>query len=131
MDSARLENVPLFAGLPRRKLQVVAEHADEVELPAGSTLVEEGRLAYELFVILEGKAEVLEGETKLAEVGPGDVVGEIGILETITRTATVVATTPIKAIVMYGPELRALDKKLPGVFAQLQALVRKRLDAKH
>ncbi len=128
MDVARLEEVPLFSGLSRRKRKIVAQHADEIDLPAGTRLVEEGRLAYELFVILDGKAHVFEGDTKIAELGPGDVVGEIGVLETLTRTATVVATTPINAIVMYGRELRALDKALPGIFVQLQDLVRERLD---
>ncbi|MBW3666855.1 MAG: cyclic nucleotide-binding domain-containing protein [Actinobacteria bacterium] len=127
MDATRLEQVPIFRELSRKQRKLVASHADDVSLPEGSKIAEQGQLAYELFFIVEGTADVLDDGTKIAELGPGDVVGEIGVLETHSRTATVVATSPIEAIVMYGPELMALDKELPGVFAQLQDLVRERL----
>lgn len=128
MDAERLKDVPLFRDLPRRKRKIVAQHGDEVRLPAGAKLVKEGHIAYELFVIVEGSADVFEGETKIAELGSGDVVGEIGVLETITRTATVVATSPIVAIVMYAPEVRALEKALPGLIGELKELARERLE---
>lgn len=128
MEAARLKDVPLFSHLPRRKRKIVAQHADEVTFPAGTPLVEEGHVAYELFVIVEGTADVFDGQTKIADLGPGDVVGEIGVLETVTRTATVVATSPLTAIVMYGPEVRALDKALPGLIAELRELGRQRLE---
>jgi CRP-like cAMP-binding protein len=128
MEATRLKKLPLFSDLPRRQRKVIAQHADEVDFPEGTKLVEEGHVAYELFVIVEGTADVLDGETKIAEMGPGDVVGEIGVLDTVTRTATVVATSPVSAIVMYAPEVRALDQTLPGVIAELRELGRRRLE---
>lgn len=127
IDPASLKDVPLFAGLSRRARKTVARHTDEVELDAGTEIVSEGALAYELFVILDGTAVVSEGGTKIAEMGPGDVVGEIGVLKTHKRTATVTATTPVKALVMYGPELTALSETMPEVFAELESLIEKRL----
>jgi CRP/FNR family transcriptional regulator, cyclic AMP receptor protein len=123
MDASQLESVPLFAELSRRDLQAVARHADEVDLPSGAKIVEQGRLAYELFVIQSGTANVLIDGSVISQLGPGDVVGEIGVLQTHMRTATVVATSPVTAIVMYGPELTALTKTMPSVFAELQRLI--------
>jgi CRP-like cAMP-binding protein len=127
MDPASLKDVPLFAGLSRRGRKVVARHADEVEVAAGTEIVSEGALAHEIFVIVEGTAEVSEDGTKINELGPGGVVGEIGVLKTHKRTATVTATTPIRAIVLYGPELTALGETIPEVFTELESLIEKRL----
>ena len=128
IDPASLKDVPLFAGLSRGARKIVAQHTDEVELAAGTKIVSEGALAYELFVIVEGTAEVSEGGgTVIAQMGPGDVVGEIGVLRTHRRTATVTATTPVKALVMYGPELTALGETMPEVFTELESLIEERL----
>ena len=126
MDASRLVSVPLFADLSRKDLKAVAQHADEVQLTEGSKIVEQGRLAYELFVIQNGTADVLLDGEVIARLGPGDVVGEIGVLQTHFRTATVVATSPVDAIVMYGQELTALTRTLPGVLAELERLIAER-----
>lgn len=127
IDPASLKDVPLFADLSRRVRKTVARHTDEVELDTGTEIVSEGALAYELFVIVDGTADVSEGGTKIGEMGPGDVVGEIGVLKTHKRTATVTATTPVRALVMYGPELTALSETMPEVFAELELLIEERL----
>ncbi|MFV1961395.1 MAG: cyclic nucleotide-binding domain-containing protein [Acidimicrobiia bacterium] len=127
MDPAQLEDLPLFSGLSRRQRKTIAQHADEVDVAAGSKLVEQDRLANELYIIKTGSADVFDGEDLINQLGPGDVIGEIGVLETHKRTATVVATTPISAVVMYGPELTALEDSVPALFADLETLVRSRL----
>ncbi len=127
MDPAQLEDLPLFSGLSRRQRKTIAQHADEVDVAAGSKLVEQDRLANELYIIKTGSADVFDGEDLINQLGPGDVIGEIGVLETHKRTATVVATTPISAVVMYGPELTALKDSVPALFADLETLVRSRL----
>jgi cAMP-dependent protein kinase regulator len=98
-----------------------------VDVADGATLVEQGRLANELFVIKSGTADVFDGDDLIAQLGPGDIVGEIGVLETHKRTATVVTTSPVSAVVMYGPELTALRDSMPALFADLEKLVRTRL----
>jgi CRP-like cAMP-binding protein len=105
----------------------VARHTDEVQIADGTEIVSEGALAHELFVIVEGTAEVSEGGTIIAQMGPGDVIGEIGVLRTHKRTATVTATTPVQALVMYGPELTALNETMPEVFTELESLIEERL----
>lgn len=127
MDRAQLKDLPLFVHLSRKKQKLIAQHADEVEVAVGTKLVEQDRLANELFVIKKGTAQVFEGDDLIRELGPGDIVGEIGVLQTHKRTATVVATSPVSAVVMYGPELMALKESVPDVFADLEELVRIRL----
>jgi CRP-like cAMP-binding protein len=129
MDASRLVSVPLFADLSRKDRKAVARHADEIQITEGSKIVEQGRLAYELFVIQNGTADVVMNGEVIAQMGPGDVVGEIGVLQTHLRTATVVATSPVDAIVMYGPELTALTQSLPGVLAELERLIAERTPA--
>ena len=99
-----------------------------MEVTAGTKLAEQDRLANELYIIKTGSADVFDGEDLINQLGPGDVIGEIGVLETHKRTATVIATSPISAVVMYGPELTALKTSVPGLFADLEELVRSRLD---
>lgn len=126
VDAASLESIPLFAALPRKERSVVAEHADEVLLEQGTHIVDEGHLAYEMFVFKSGTADVLHNGAVISRVGPGDVVGEIGVLKTHVRTATVIATSPVVAIVMYGPELTAFKDSMPHVWAELERLVEER-----
>ncbi len=126
MDAAHLDQIPLFEGLSRRERKAVAQHADEISLASGTKIVEEGRLASEVFVMVTGTADVFEGDDKIRELGPGDVIGEIGVLETYKRTASVVATSPIEAIVINGPELRAMANSYPDVHGRLEKLIAER-----
>ena len=128
MDPAQIEDLPLFSGLSRRQRKTIAQHADEVDIAAGDRIFEQGRLANELFGIKRGTADVFDGDDLIAQLGPGDIVGEIGVLETHKRTATVVATSPISAVVMFGPELTALRDSMPTLFAELEELIRTRLN---
>jgi len=127
MDVARLESIPLFAQLSKSGRKKIAQHADEVQIASGTRIIEQGRAANELLVIERGTADVLDGEVVIAQMGPGDVVGEIGLLNYSRRTATVVATSPIDAIVMYGPELMAMKNSVPQVFEELERLVAERI----
>jgi 5-deoxy-D-glucuronate isomerase len=96
MDAARLAQVPLFADLTDDERAEVAACMREVAVDPGTTLATEGDNAYELFVIEAGDADVQKGGEVIRKLGPGDVFGEIGLLATGTRTATVVATSPMR-----------------------------------
>src|SRR5262249_47970682 len=89
VDPQRLASLPLFAGLPAGDRARVAQWADEVDVQQGKVLARQGEFAYEFFVILEGRAEVTKDGERLAELGAGDFFGEIGLLESERRTATV------------------------------------------
>src|SRR5438094_349538 len=96
MDARRLEGVGVFSGLSKREREKLARWTDEVSVPEGHVLATEGQFAHEFFVIEEGSAEVTQNGEGIAELGPGEFFGEIGLLETERRTASVVATTPMK-----------------------------------
>ncbi|HZO98199.1 MAG TPA: cyclic nucleotide-binding domain-containing protein [Gaiellaceae bacterium] len=127
MDPARLRGLGPFAQLGAKERERVARWADEVDVPAGGRLAEEGSFAHEFFVIEEGVAVVERDGKELAELGPGDFFGEIGLLETERRTASVVARTPLRAVVMFQREFKQMERELPAVAAQLRAAIAERL----
>ena len=126
MDEGRLKDMPLFAGLNRKERRALAPRADEVELKEGRTIVREGEWPYEFFAIEEGTAEVRRGDQLLAELGPGDFFGEMGLLEDTRRNATVVATTQLKVVVMTGVAFRQTARELPEVAKKVRAAIEER-----
>src|SRR5688500_4172225 len=98
MDKARLKAIRLFADLDDADLQKIAAFADEKSVGEGDTLVREGDFSEDLIAIEEGTAAVKRGSDTVAELGPGDFFGEIGAMKNEMRTATVVATSPMRLI---------------------------------
>ncbi len=127
MDAKRLENIPLFAELSRKDRERVARWADEIDIPAGYHLLQEGRLPHEFFAIEEGRVEVTKGGEHVANLGPGDFFGEIAIVEHERRTASVVATTPLRAVVMSAREFALMQSEMPTVAARVHQAIRVRL----
>ena len=127
MDEARLKSVPLFASLSKKELRQVAHCADEVDVREGRAIISEGGSAYEFFVIEEGHCEVTapDGRT-LADLGPGDFMGEMGAVGHAKRSASVVAKSPMTLIVMTDRDLRHLEREMPSVHAQLCRAVEER-----
>jgi CRP-like cAMP-binding protein len=101
-----LRRIPFFEGLPDKVLARVDAHLDEVDVSPGRTLTEQGRGAYEAFIVAECSADVMVGGEVVGETTVGELIGEIGILKNTLRTATVVAKTPMRLLVV-GP--RELD----------------------
>ena len=127
MDPKRLRDVPLFAGLSKDELKQLGQWTTELDLPAGQVLGRQGSVAYEFFVIEDGVLEVTIDGERVAELGPGDFFGEIGLLASDRRTATVTATTPVRVIVMLGSEFRAMEREMPHVAQQVREAMRERL----
>ena len=112
MDASKLAEIPLFAQLHHRQVETISRHADEADVPAGHQLIVEGRMATEVFLVLEGTAEVTKDGNHVADLGPGDVFGEIGVMEGMHRTASVTAKTPMKVVVMFAPEFTAMSDEI-------------------
>ena len=127
MEPARLESLPLFAGLGDAQRAAIAEVVREVTIPAGDHLATQGEYAYEFFVIEQGEAEIRRGDELVATVGEGDVVGEIGLLVTGTRTATILATRPLTVVAMFTREFKRLESQVPELAESLRALLRERM----
>jgi CRP/FNR family cyclic AMP-dependent transcriptional regulator len=126
MDPARLRKLALFAELSDEERDQVARRAEEVEVPVQKHLVDEGELGYEFFVIQEGRAEVRRGDEVIAELGPGDFFGEVALLEEHRRNASVVATEPLRAIVMSRRDFTEMQAEIPSVAARIRQAVEDR-----
>lgn len=124
---AHLARIPLLDSCSQRELQRVAQAADEVDVAAGSVLIEQGQLAREAFVIVSGTAEVLVNGNKVAQVGPGECVGEMALLDHQPRTATVVALEPMTLLVISSQAFTALLDDAPTITRKLLANLAARL----
>ena len=109
-----LAEVPFLQGLPHKELSRIDSHIDEVHFAPGRTLTEEGAAAEEVFIIADGVAEVKVGDEVVRETYVGELIGEVGVLKHVPRTATVTAKTPMHLLVINPRELDWLfeDPKL-------------------
>jgi len=127
VDAKRLETLPLFRDLSRKEREQIARWTDEVDVPVGYQLLEQGRLPHEFFVIETGTAAVAKDGEHIADLGPGDFFGEIAIMEHDRRTASVVATTPVTAIVMLARDFETMAGVMPHVADQIHEAIRERM----
>jgi CRP/FNR family cyclic AMP-dependent transcriptional regulator len=122
MDAREVKLAPLFADLDKRALKEVALLSETLDVKTGKDVTKEGRLAWEFFVIEDGTADVSQGGTVIATLGPGDFFGEVGLLGGgETRTATVTATSPMRLIVLTAGRLGTIEREFPGVSQQIRA----------
>jgi CRP-like cAMP-binding protein len=126
MNQDRLKAVPFFSKLKKTELEVIAKHADEVDVPAGKVLTKQGDIGDEFFVIQEGSAEVARDGERINELGAGDFFGEMALLEADRRNATVTAMTPMQLIVMTRSSFRGIDKAMPHVHNSVQEAIEQR-----
>jgi CRP-like cAMP-binding protein len=124
-----LRRVPLFSACSKRQLEAVAGIADEIDLPAGKTLIKEGERGREFFVLLEGDASVTQGGQEIRTLGPGDFFGEIALISNTPRTATVVAETPLRALVVTDRAFRTLLERMPELQPRVMQALAERLNA--
>ena len=110
-----LAQVPLFEGLSKKHLRALARVTEDVEVKAGTVLCREGRLGREFFVIVDGTVEVTKGGELLATREAGEFFGEIALITTTTRTATVTAKTPLRCFILTRGDFRIVLDENPGV----------------
>ena len=126
MDASRLKSIPLFQTVSDDELKEIAPFAEEVYVSEGTQLVKEGDFSYEFMAIEEGKAEVLRGGEHVADLGPGDFFGEIGLLEKDRRTATVVAKSDMRLITLSGWDMKRMEKVMPEAVERVRAVIEER-----
>ena len=126
MDAIRLKQIPLFQDVPDDELGQIATFAQEVTVEQGRELVREGDFSYEFMAIEEGEAEVSRHGEHLADLGPGDFFGEIGLLEKTLRTATVTAKTPMRLVTLTGWDLKRMEKHIPEAIERVRATLEER-----
>jgi CRP-like cAMP-binding protein len=123
METDRLAAIPLFSGLPTEELEAVAAVAGELELPADQVVMREGDFGHALFAVESGTADVIADGARIGAAGPGEVVGEIAVLASGCRTASVVATSPMRLISLFKRDVWALERTAPTAAERLRALI--------
>lgn len=93
-----LKSIDLFSQIPGEALARVAQIAEEVDFAPKETVLTEGELGDSLYLIVEGRVEVFKGDRLVVELGPRECVGEMAILDSEPRSATVKALTAVRAL---------------------------------
>ncbi len=112
---ARLAAVPMFSSFTKKDLTAISKAADEVTLPAGHVLIKEGTEGYEGFVVLEGTVAVTRKGKNLATLGAGQVLGELSLLESSLRSASVICETECTVLVMDRVRFKQLLLETPSL----------------
>ena len=124
-----LSAVRLFSGCSKKELQSVARLCTPLSVEEGFVLTTEGTPGRECFVIADGKARVTIGGRKVGEVGPGECVGEMALLDGGRRTATVTAESPMNTYVLSVSEFRSLLGVNPTILRDIATSLAQRLRA--
>ncbi len=95
-----LKAVPLFQGMTERALEAVAGLASEVEFADGDSVTREGDVGTSFYVIVDGQLRVSRNDSSIRELGPGDFLGEISLIDGKPRSATTIAVGRVKALVI-------------------------------
>jgi CRP/FNR family cyclic AMP-dependent transcriptional regulator len=122
-----IRKAPLFARCSRAEMKEIVKLADEIDLREGKEMTREGSSGREFFVLLEGTADVKKNSRKVNTLGPGDFFGEIALVSHAPRTATVVATSPVRALVITDRSFRRLLDDSPQVKTKVMEAMAMRL----
>ena len=110
MDPSRLTAIPIFSELSEDEAKRLAAFATETSAAEGQMLMKEGDYSVELIAIEEGTADVIQGGDKIASLGAGDLIGEMGLLERRPRNADVIASSPMRLIKLTHWEIRRMSE---------------------
>jgi CRP-like cAMP-binding protein len=114
-----LGSVGLFEGLSRRELGMIHKQAREMDYPEGKTIVKEGDAGVSFHLILEGKAKVVARGRTEATLRPGQYFGELSLIDRGPRTASVIATTNVRTLVLVSWEFMAMLDESPKITRKL------------
>ena len=122
-----IRKAPLFAHLSKRELEQIAQLADEIDLREGKEMTRQGARGREFFVLLHGDADVKKDGRKINTLGAGDFFGEIALVSDSPRTATVTATSPVRALVITDRSFKRLMQDMPQIQAKVLAALAERV----
>lgn len=125
---ATLADVSLFKGLDRKDLRKISQRMKVVNYHADHVIIEEGSGGYGgMGIVLSGSCRVLRGEDVVNRIGPGQVFGEMSLIDERPRSATVVADEPTEAAEISAWEFRAQIKESPEIAINLLKTLSERL----
>jgi CRP-like cAMP-binding protein len=123
-----LRTIPLFADCTPDEIARVSSIADEIDFAEGRRLTKESSAGQEVVVLVEGTADVRQGDEVVNRIGAGEFVGEIALVTGQPRTATVVATSPVHALVIEGHAFQRLLAEAPDIKAKVERAAWEHLD---
>lgn len=126
-----IRNVPLFQSLSNKDLDLIAKHADEISEPEGKVLCKQGENARELIILVEGKARVERSGHTIDHMGPGEFIGEMGLIDGQPRSATVTLESPGTLLVIEARSFWTLLESVPGLSRKLLAALTDRIRHLH
>ena len=124
-----LSAVPLFAGCSKRELGQIALVTDELDVPAGKTLMRQGQRGHEFMVIESGCVSIIRNARETRRLGDGEWVGEIALIAQVPRTATVTTLTPTRILVLTDRAFAKLVRDMPSIAQKVLRSVGERLAA--
>jgi len=116
---ALLADAPLFDGLAKSQLRRIAKVSGARTFGAGEALVKEGVPGRVFYIVVEGQAKIVRRGRTIGRAGPGDSFGEMAILTTSPRSASVVAETPMEVLTLSGSHLRTILLEQPRIAVRL------------
>ena len=123
----RLANVAFFEGFTPKELARVGELVEEVDAEPGAELMQQGRPGMECYVVVEGEAGVYVAGDWVAKIGPGEMVGEMALIDRKPRSATVRAMTPMKLLSLDSKQFRTLLDEMPKASSVIMQRLSERL----
>jgi CRP-like cAMP-binding protein len=123
----RLEEVALLDGCSRRQLRAIARISDVIEVPAGTVLAKRGAPGDEFFLILDGSAHVDVSPRKRSRLEPGQYFGEMSLLDGGPRSASVIAETPLRLLVIKRRDFTTLLREAPELTQNILATLSRRV----
>ena len=120
VDHERLAALGFFDGVSDDEIDAVARVATVREFAAGESVTTERDFGHSLYFVEDGAADVSIAGERVGSVGPGDVVGERAVLTSGRRTASVVATSPLRAIALFKRDVWALEREAPEAGRRLR-----------
>ena len=123
MDKSRIAAFSVFADLPALELNELAGAMSEVEVEAGAKVITLDDYGTAIYFIEQGEADVLTDGGKASQpLGAGDTFGEIALLLTGQRTASVVARTPMRLLSLSGQDFERIRARVPELESSLRRL---------
>ncbi len=125
-----LRAAPLFSQLSRHELEALAKVTEDVEVEEGKVLARQGEIGREFFVLLDGEVAVTKNDSDVRTLGSGEFFGEIALIsDSVRRTATVTAKTPLRFFVLTRQSFLGLIDRRPEIEQKVLEALAERIGA--
>ena len=121
-----LKNTDLFSSCTKDQLALIGQVTERTQLAAGTAVVKENTVPHQMVILISGKATVEAGGNQLAELGPGDVIGELAMVDSERASATVTISDDAEAWLVARSGFKPVWEQNPEIStALLQAVVQR------